>query len=131
MGFKDFMSKMAEKQAESNAKIADIKAKHEEDQAKIRVSRDAMLGALQPLGKSKKAKEKEYQKERLEQLKRDHVPFCPKCKSTNLTLVNKKLSIGRAIVGGVVAGEVGAMLGGLTSKKGKVKCINCGHTWKL
>lgn len=90
----------------------------------------AMVQKEKDKQESKKA-EKEYQEERLEQLKRDHVPFCPKCKSTQLTFVNKKLSIGRAILGGAAFGETGAILGGLTSKKGKVKCLNCGHTWKL
>ncbi|WP_297430613.1 hypothetical protein [Clostridium sp.] len=88
---------------------------------------------------SKRQAEKQYQKERLSQLKRDHVPFCPKCKSTNLTFVNKKLSLGRAVVGGVVGGALtgglgaaaGATMGGVSSKKGKVKCLNCGHTWKI
>lgn len=86
-----------------------------------------------------KKEEKEYQKERLEQLKKDHVPFCPKCKSAQLTFVNKKLSLGRALTGGVIGGALtggigaaaGATMGGLSSKKGKVKCLNCGHTWKL
>jgi ribosomal protein S27E len=88
--------------------------------------------------KQNKKAEKQYQQERLEQLKRDHIPYCPKCKSTQITYVNKKLSLGRAITGGVVgslinpaAGGAGAVLGGLTSKKGKVKCLNCGHEWKL
>lgn len=139
MGFKDFVNKMAEKQAESNAKIKSRTEKFKEDQAKIRASRDEMLDALHPFGESKKTKEKEYQKERLQQLKRDHVPFCPKCKSINLTFVNQKLSLGRTVVGAVVGSvvtlgigtAVGATMGGLSSKKGKVKCLNCGHTWKL
>ena len=75
--------------------------------------------------------EKQYQKDRLEQLERDHIPYCPKCKSTSLTYENKKLSVGRAVVGGTLFGENGAILGGLTSKKGYVKCLNCGHRWKL
>ncbi|MDF2804948.1 MAG: hypothetical protein K0S61_4853 [Anaerocolumna sp.] len=52
------------------------------------------------------------------------------------------MSLGRAVVGGVVGGVLtgglgaaaGATMGGLSSdkiKKGKVKCLNCGHTWKL
>ncbi|MBS4534973.1 hypothetical protein GOQ29_04995 [Clostridium sp. D2Q-14] len=80
---------------------------------------------------SKRQEKKQYQKDRLKQLKRDKVPYCPKCKSTSITYVNKKLSIGRAITGGILAGEAGAKLGGFTSKKGKVKCLNCGKTWKI
>lgn len=80
---------------------------------------------------SKRQEEKQYQKERLKQLKRDHIPYCPKCKSTSLTYQNKKLSVGRAVAGGILFGSDGAILGGLTSKKGYVKCLNCGHKWKL
>ncbi|AOY53370.1 PH domain-containing protein [Clostridium perfringens] len=80
---------------------------------------------------SKRQAEKQYEKERLEQLKRDKIPYCPKCHSTSLTYQNKKLSIGRAVTGGVLLGGVGAIVGGLSSKKGYVKCLNCGHKWKL
>ncbi|BDS17299.1 hypothetical protein JUM001_15330 [Clostridium perfringens] len=80
---------------------------------------------------SKRQDEKKYQKERIAQLKRDKIPYCPKCKSTALTYTNKKLSVGRALTGGLLFGEGGAVLGGLSSKKGYVKCLNCGHKWKL
>lgn len=87
---------------------------------------------------NEKAEKRQYEKERLQQLKRDKIPYCPKCKSTHLTHVNKKLSLGRTVVGGIIGGAVtgglgaaGATLGGLSSKDGKIKCLNCGHTWKL
>lgn len=80
---------------------------------------------------SKRQAEKQYEKERLEQLKRDKIPYCPKCKSTALTYQNKKLSIGRALTGAFIGGDNGAILGGLSSKKGYIKCLNCGHKWKL
>ncbi|EIW6614068.1 PH domain-containing protein [Clostridium perfringens] len=60
---------------------------------------------------SKRQAEKQYEKERLEQLKRDKIPYCPKCHSTSLTYQNKKLSIGRAVTGGVLLGGVGAVVG--------------------
>lgn len=53
------------------------------------------------------------------------------CKGTSLTYQNKKLSVGRAITGKILFGEEGAILGGLSSKKGYVKCLKCGHHWKL
>jgi hypothetical protein len=88
--------------------------------------------------RQEKQEEKQYQKDRLAQLKKEHVPYCPKCHSTNITFVRKKLSLGRTVVGGVVgslinpiAGGAGAVLGGLSSKKGKAKCLNCGKEWKL
>ncbi|HFD2043525.1 TPA: PH domain-containing protein [Clostridium perfringens] len=60
---------------------------------------------------SKRQAEKQYEKERLEQLKRDKIPYCPKCHSTSLTYQNKKLSIGRAVTGGVLLGGVVAVVG--------------------
>lgn len=80
---------------------------------------------------SKNQQKKQYEKERLEQLKKEKIPYCPKCHSTVLTHQNKKLSVGRAVTGGVLFGGVGAVLGGLTSKKGYVKCLHCGYKWKL
>lgn len=76
-------------------------------------------------------KAKQAEKARVDQLKKDKIPFCPKCHSTSITYQDKKLSIGRAVVGGAIAGGAGAVLGGLTSKKGKIKCLNCGHEWKI
>lgn len=86
---------------------------------------------------------RQEEKERLKQLKKDHVPYCPKCHSISIHYIEKRkrLSMGRTIVGGAVGSLVnplgtaaGAMMGGLTSnkmKKGEVKCLNCGHAWKL
>lgn len=56
---------------------------------------------------------------------------CPKCHSTSITYDTKKLSIGRAIVGNAIAGAPGAILGGLSSKKGYAVCLNCGKRWKV
>lgn len=81
---------------------------------------------------------KQYEKERLDQLKRDKIPYCPKCHSTNITFVKKGVSLGRSVIGGAIGSVVpgvgtaaGALLGGLTGGKGKVKCLNCGKEWKL
>lgn len=56
---------------------------------------------------------------------------CPKCHSTSISYDTKKLSVGRAIVGNAVAGAPGAVLGGLSSKKGYAVCLNCGKRWKI
>lgn len=56
---------------------------------------------------------------------------CPKCHSTSISYDTKKLSVGRAIVGSAVAGPTGAILGGLSSKKGYAVCLKCGKRWKI
>ncbi len=68
---------------------------------------------------------------RLEQLKKDKIPYCPKCHSTSINYDSKKLSIGRALIGNALAGSTGAVLGGLTGKKGYAVCLNCGNRWKV
>ena len=77
-----------------------------------------------------KMEQKKEEKERLLRLQKEGVPYCPKCKSTSLTTTNKKLSVGRAVVGGALLGGTGAVLGGLTSKKVELLCMNCGHKFK-
>lgn len=77
-----------------------------------------------------KLEQKQKDKERLADLKKQGIPYCPKCNSTSLTTTNKKLSIGRAVVGGSLFGGAGAVLGGLTSKKIELVCMNCGHKFK-
>lgn len=56
---------------------------------------------------------------------------CPKCHSTSISYDTKKLSFGRALVGDALAGPTGAILGGLSSKKGYAVCLNCGKRWKI
>lgn len=73
-------------------------------------------------------------KDRLKRMKKEGVAFCPKCKGTSVQYVERRkmLSLGRAVTGGVLLGEIGAGVGAMTSKKHKgfVKCLNCGHKWK-
>ncbi len=73
--------------------------------------------------------ERKDEGERIKTMKKQGVVFCPKCHSTSITAQNKRLSIGRAAVGGVLLGGTGAVLGGLSSKKIKKVCLNCGHKW--
>lgn len=61
----------------------------------------------------------------------DKVARCPKCRSTSISYDTKKLSVGRAIIGNAVAGAPGAVLGGLSSKKGYAVCLKCGKRWKI
>lgn len=59
------------------------------------------------------------------------ISHCPKCRSTQITYGGSRISLGRAVVGGAVAGPAGATLGGLTGKKGYAVCLNCGKRWKI
>lgn len=56
---------------------------------------------------------------------------CPRCGSTSISYDTKKLSVGRVLVGDAIAGPTGAILGGLSSKKGYGVCLKCGKRWKL
>lgn len=79
--------------------------------------------------------EKTKVKDKLKEYDKEGIPYCPKCNSKSIQYVErrKKLSVGRALVGGALLGGTGAVLGGLTSKKikGKLKCLKCGHEWKI
>ncbi len=70
-------------------------------------------------------------KEKVKKNKADGIACCPKCGSTSIGYSTKKLSLGRAVLGGAALGSTGAILGGLSSKQGVVKCLNCGHAWKI
>lgn len=75
------------------------------------------------------------QKEKIKEMKKNKIPFCPKCKSQSLQYLEsrKMLSTSRAVVGAVALGAPGAVVGAVTSskRKGRMKCLNCGKEWKL
>lgn len=103
----------------------------------LKINEKEKIGIFQQLNKESKeqmegkAREKAKVKEKTDNLKAQGIPYCPKCYSTSLTTADKKLSIGRAAVGGALLGGTGAILGGLTSKKVELLCMNCGHRFKL
>lgn len=74
------------------------------------------------------------EKKEIKSLKKQGVPMCPKCNSQSIQYVERRkvLSVGRAVTGGVLFGGIGAGLGAVTSnkRKGFIKCLNCGNTWK-
>lgn len=70
-------------------------------------------------------------KEKVKENKSNGIACCPKCGSTSISYSTKKLSIGRALLGGATLGATGAIIGGLSSKQGIVKCLNCGYSWKI
>lgn len=74
----------------------------------------------------KQEEERQALKERIKQMDKEGIAYCPKCYSTNLTAHKKGFGIGKAIIGayihplGLVAGNIGA-------KKVRVTCLKCGH----
>ena len=75
------------------------------------------------------------QKEKIKEMKKNKIPFCPKCKSQSVQYVERRklLSASRAVVGAVAFSAPGAVVGAVTSskRKGRMKCLNCGKEWKL
>lgn len=62
---------------------------------------------------------------------------CPRCHSTHIVPLgtDKKLSMGKAILGGAITSwsPIGVVGGALVGKKGKTEmlCQECGKTWKI
>ncbi len=96
--------------------------------------------------KQAKRKEKEAEKKEQERIRNKHIqefkqqqieahrPRCPKCGSTNLSILGqhkKSFSVGKAVVGGVLTGGVGTLAGfaGKKTKKVDYVCNNCGTTF--
>ncbi|NLV77526.1 hypothetical protein EDD65_101178 [Keratinibaculum paraultunense] len=95
--------------------------------------------------KQKKIEKQEY-KNRIKEMKKENkykkkqmdiegIAYCPKCKSTSIQYIErrKRLSLGRAVVGTALFSPLGGAVGAVTSKKykGFIKCLNCGHKWKM
>lgn len=76
-------------------------------------------------------------KEQYKANKKQGIVFCPKCGSQNITVTNKKISLGKGIAGaaiGSMVNPVGTVVGGAvgatSSKKIYNVCMNCGYKWK-
>ena len=66
----------------------------------------------------------------------DKTPRCPKCHSTNIQAIGqhkKGFSVGKAALGTVLTGGIGALAGfvGKKTKKVDMICLNCGKQFKL
>ncbi len=83
---------------------------------------------------AKKAKKAE-RRDRIKEMKREGAAYCPKCKGTSIQYVErrKRLSLTRGLLGATLISPLAGAVGALTSKKykGFVKCMNCGHRWKM
>ncbi len=74
--------------------------------------------------------EQEALKERIAQYDKEGVAYCPRCYSTNLTANKKGFGFGKAVVGTILAGPLGAAAGGIGSGKVRLTCLKCGHQFK-
>lgn len=63
--------------------------------------------------------------------KQDNEVHCPKCSSTSLTANKKGFSLGKSLLGGVLAGPVGLLGGFWNAGQIKVTCLKCGHSWVI
>ena len=56
---------------------------------------------------------------------------CPKCGCTTLSDQKRGFGIGKAVIGAAAVGPLGLVAGNIGSKKIQVKCMHCGHKWKV
>lgn len=85
------------------------------------------MDAAKEKREAKKA-EKQELKDRIKQMDKDGIVYCPKCYSTQVTANKKGFSIGKAAAGSLIAG--GVLLGAVGRNKIEVTCLKCGHQWK-
>ena len=77
----------------------------------------------------KKADQQEL-KDRIKQMDKDGIVYCPKCYSTNITSNKKGFGVGKAAVGAIATGGIGLLAGGIGKNKIDITCLKCGHKWK-
>ena len=81
----------------------------------------------------KKAQDKEDKLElaqRIKQMDKDGIVYCPKCYSDSVSANKRGFKFGRAVVGGALTLGVGVMAGAVGKNKIEVTCLKCGNTWK-
>ncbi len=69
-------------------------------------------------------------KQRIAENKANGIACCPKCGSTSLSANKKGFSIGKAIVGAALVGDIGLSAGNIGAKKVVITCLSCGHQFK-
>lgn len=102
----------------------------EKREIKIKAKEEARLKA-----KEQRELSIAQERERTAAMDREGIAYCPRCKSSSIQYIErrKQLSVGRAAVGTVLLNPLAGAVGAVTSKKykGIVKCLKCGHSWKL
>ncbi len=68
---------------------------------------------------------------RIKKYESEKTPYCPKCHSTSLSANKKGFGVGKAILGGLLAGPIGLLAGTFQSSKVRVTCLNCGNQFEM
>ncbi|WP_315118311.1 hypothetical protein [uncultured Clostridium sp.] len=55
---------------------------------------------------------------------------CPKCSSTQVHVQRKGIGVGKTAVGGMLAGPMGLLAGGIGKNKIELTCLRCGHKFQ-
>lgn len=94
------------------------------------VSKDLAEKGMEAAKEKRETKKEEKQelKDRIKQMDKEGIVYCPKCYSTSLSANKKGFSLGKAAVGTLIAG--GPLLGAVGKNKIEVTCLKCGHKWK-
>ena len=85
------------------------------------------MDAAKDKREQKKLEEQEL-KDRIKQMDKEGIVYCPKCFSTQVTANKKGFSLGKAAAGTLIAG--GPLLGAIGRNKIEVTCLKCGNKWK-
>lgn len=80
--------------------------------------------------REEKKLEKQELEDRIKQMDREGIVYCPKCYSTNISANKRGFKMGRAVVAGTLTLGVGLLAGAAGKNKIEVTCLKCGHTWK-
>lgn len=108
------------------------KALPKEEQEKIAKERAEIQAEREAAKEAKrKADSEAYMQSLVEKQKKAGEPVkCPKCGSTQISADKKGYSVGKAVVGKALVGNVGLAAGAHGSDKVIVTCLKCGHQWK-
>lgn len=96
----------------------------------LEASKDLAEKGIESAKEKREAKKEEKQelKDRIKQMDKEGIVYCPKCYSTQVTANKKGFSLGKAAAGTLIAG--GPLLGAIGRKKIEVTCLKCGNKWK-
>lgn len=72
----------------------------------------------------------QQEKNKVNELKKDKIPFCPKCHSTSLTAQKKGFGLLKGAIGVATLGAYGVTAAGIGKNKIILTCLNCGYQFK-